>query len=488
MLKFEDERSIRCRANVRSLRKMVIRLTEQLTDSSQFFKPQATTVRALLRSTAATTNVATATATAAASVATGAAARLFVKTGSKRSNQSGGNADDNDDDHHDNEYDDADDDDDDDVIGEEYVRRKDELDRSASVSSVIDKNKNDLITMKSDTVPMIVDDELNLTAAYRQFLATSLASKQSTTTDTRESVAQSNIVADDRLFDQPLSVYVNITRAWLIQLCEKMLRFGYSLSYMRNTLSLIRHDAGRAFPLNGRELKAFNRSIVGSKQKFYGDRHKQTDEIYAMCDTAYERMRVYAINYLQTVRDKGVGLQIVGDLLISNSRFYVIKVLFCYLYLAMYHTGKRMSDICILSLDDLKNLLTNHDIAVRIPKTDRIGRISMSKIEDRENFVEFLSTFIDVCERYERLKGIVPFDQYRIRRQLNRIFKLVYESVMKTKKPNGLSFHALRRRKAARFFKSGQDLETIRECLDHADSRMTNVYINKFLLANNNNL
>lgn len=284
--------------------------------------------------------------------------------------------------------------------------------------------------------------------------------------------------------DKSLTEYLNMSRTWLLQLCEYMLSSGYSLSYMRNVLSTIRHDMGKGFPLTQREMKVFLRAIVNTKRKFYKDVHKQTDEIYAMSDEAYENMRTYCLRYLTAVDKHGCGVDLLNGEFVYSQRYYPRKIIFCYLYLMMYYTGKRMSDLCILTLHDLQSLLRNRDIAVRIPKTDRIGRLSVSKAENPEHFVEFLHMFVRIITvRGEKLAALLPFDQYRIRRQLNRIFKAIYESVTGSVKPNGLSFHSLRRRKAACFYKSGETLENIRECLDHTSSKTTNVYINKYLLS-----
>lgn len=450
MLKFEDERYFRCRANVRSLRRMVLRLTKQLSCASSVLKPtvsklpltsfarssgkSSTTNDAVLSAAAVTAASATSSATAATSF-TGAVSPPPSAT---------------------------------------------------AMSIIMSDESND-----SEAASISADEISAVFFAGDASTADKKAGRRVTDTDSgvdgvSDETTTTTAMTATNPFDRPLTDYIHVTKLWLMQLCEQMLRLGYSLSYMRNMLSLIRHDAGKSFPLTPREMKSFHRSIVSSKRKYYGDRHKQTDEVYSMCDKAYELMRVYCSHYLRAVHEQGVGVDVVGDSVVHASRYYVKKIIFCYLYLMMFYTGKRMSDLCILRVTDLENLLANEDIAVRIPKTERIGRISLSKIENVESFVRFVQTFIEITRSSENLRDIIPFDQFKVRRQLNRTFKLTYESVMKQKKPNGLSFHSLRRRKAAKFYKSGEDLETIRECLDHATTKMTNVYINKFLLSTDN--
>lgn len=288
-------------------------------------------------------------------------------------------------------------------------------------------------------------------------------------------------------FDNPLTHYVRISREWLLEFCEGMLTAGYSLSYMRNMLTMIKHDAAAQFPLSRVEYRAFVRSIIANKNKNFQNRHKQSDGVYSMSDNAYELMRAYCMAYLRAVAERGVGIEVSADTVVYLERYNPRCVLFCYLYLMMYHTGKRISDICNLTPQNLRCLLDNGDIAVMIPKTERIGRISVSRAEDTENFKAFLAMMVRILGEQDAMRDALPFDQFKIRRQLNRVFKARYERIMGSKKPNGLSFHSLRRRKAASFYKSGKDLETIRECLDHTDSRVTNVYINKHLLAESGN-
>lgn len=286
-------------------------------------------------------------------------------------------------------------------------------------------------------------------------------------------------------YDSPIIAYMTVTRDWLLQICELMLRRGYSLSYIKRSLFLIRADCkGGQFPLTVGELKAFLRSIVASKNKHFADRAKQSDGIYAMSDALYENMRVYCVEYLRAADERGVGVKIVD----RSQLAYIAEqpprprtILFSYLYLMMYHTGKRCSDVAVLSCDDLRLLLDKGDIAITIPKTERVGRLSMSHIEKAAEFRECVERFLRVCDGMPT--AIIPFDAFVLRRSFNAMFQRVYEQMTGEKKPRGLSFHALRRRKAARYFKQGESLETIRECLDHKDARMTNLYINKFLLS-----
>lgn len=276
-------------------------------------------------------------------------------------------------------------------------------------------------------------------------------------------VAALSTSKDTSPYDLPVTEFATVTRDALVRLADAMLRKGYSLSYIKAALVRVRSDCRYAecFPLTTFEYNAFVRTVAATKTELYMSRTKQSEYVYAMSDEEYDVMRTYAASYLADTATT------------SKAR----RVLFCYLFLMMYYTGKRMSDIVCLSIDDVRCLLENGDVAVRVPKVDRIGRVTLASIPEREQCEAFLRDAIRIP-----VPG-VPCSAERIRRRMNRTFKLVYESLFRRAKPNGLSFYSLRRRRAAASFRQGWPLDRIRESLDHSSTATTNVYINRFLLT-----
>lgn len=319
-----------------------------------------------------------------------------------------------------------------------------------------------------------------LSPSFSFDLSTTSSSSSSTgTATTATTVPLCSLAYGESPLDLPIVRFLHTTRAWLLSLCERLLSDGYSLTYLRSILSVIRSDSGRAYPLIPCESKAFLRSIIDAKRRYFSNRTIQSDGVYAMNEQMYVKMRLYSEKHL-------ASLLLVSADVDDRSSVSVGRFLFAYLYLMMYHTGKRASDLCNLTVSDLTRLLRDQHIAVQIPKTERIGRISIERSDDPDAFKVVLTQLISVLNRYETLRKFLPYNQFQQRRRLNRMFTAVYELIAGEKKPCGLSFHSLRRRKAANFFKSNQDLETVRECLDHRDSRITNDYINKHLLSSGN--
>lgn len=307
--------------------------------------------------------------------------------------------------------------------------------------------------------------------------------------ETTELTPETEAVAVKNDYSRPIFQYIEVTRNWLLQLCELMLRRGYSISYIKRCVMQIRGDCiahSHKFPLSENELKAFMRSIVETKRDRFADRCINSDGVYSLSDQACENMRVYAMEYLRAVRDRNCGVKCLAHerLEYTEKPFRRNRIMFAYVYLMMLHTGKRCSDVSILTSNDLRALLETGDIAILIPKTERIGRLSMKHIERPELFREFLQMLLDAFRLHHGLESaILPFDAFAVRRKLNYTFDFVYAEVVGGKRPKGLSYHSLRRRKAAKFFQQGKNLDTIRESLDHKDARITNLYINKYLLS-----
>lgn len=159
---------------------------------------------------------------------------------------------------------------------------------------------------------------------------------------------------------------------------------------------------------------------------------------------------------------------------------------FVYVFLMMYYTGKRVSELVMLSSNDIARLLTEKHIAIHIPKSRKLGRLSMRVVGKNEldDFVGFLKRFLFLTRDLEDSPylDLIPFDQFQRRKSLNRCFDRVYTLAVQRTKPRGLSFHSLRRRKAAVSFQQGVPLDHIREILDHSSTYITNHYINRHLV------
>lgn len=402
MLRFEDERVFRCRANARSLRRMIIKLTRTLDNGESFFLP---TISEIVSS-----------------------------------------------------------------------------DANEPLQKLVPEVRNINPSLLIGATARTNTDESSIVSALSQNEHPGDAGKWDL--NDSQKLNDKNIPYGCSSFDRPISYYITVTKKWLMFLCEKMLKQGYSYKYIKNMLTIVRTDTKSNFPLTRNEFKAFERSIIQSKDKYYKNHHIQTDGVYAMSNRAYELMRSFCMEYLRAVVECEMGVDVDGIKMVRTNNYSPKYIVFCYLYLMMYHTGKRISDICSLSRDNLQQLFETGDLAVLIPKTDRIGRITVAHSEDPENFRLFLRMFVRILDTQPTIMQLFPFDQFSIRRQLNRIFKIAYEKIMENPKPNGLSFHSLRRRKAGTSFRAGTTLESIRESLDHKSSAMTNVYINKFLLDN----
>lgn len=284
-------------------------------------------------------------------------------------------------------------------------------------------------------------------------------------------------VANGEIYRVVRYVCAPLTREALFEHIDRLIRARYSMSYLFAYMKHLRRKYKREFPLRGNERRAFTRSIV---QRYFDDDvpKKSTDEIYASDENTYMRMRTWCLRYLF---DDGCTLHNR-----RNTRRATLR--FVYIFLLMYYSGKRMSELCTLSADNLLRLHTDKHIAIFIPKTRKLGRISYRTIDSHEcaEFDAFLLRsvylFRDCAQSPYRQETVIPFDQFVCRKSLDRYFDRVYARVMVEKKPRGLSFHSLRRRKAAVCFERGVNLDNIREILDHASTRVTNNYINKHLV------
>lgn len=266
-----------------------------------------------------------------------------------------------------------------------------------------------------------------------------------------------------------------LTKESLFEHVDRLIKMRYSLNYLFAYMKYLRRKYRRFYPIYGNERRAFTRSIL---QRFFGEsvRKLATDEIYSSDEDTYERIRDWCLRYLFN-----------DDLTLHNKRnTRKTNMRFVYLYLMMYYTGKRLSELAILSSNDLARLLNERNIAIYIPKTRKLGRISLNVVTDEEydSFVLFLERFVYLTRDNSEspYHDTIPFDQFARRKSLNRCFDRVYALTTNKPKPRGLSFHSLRRRKAAVSFERGMDLDDIREILDHSSTYITNNYINKHLV------
>lgn len=268
-----------------------------------------------------------------------------------------------------------------------------------------------------------------------------------------------------------------LSRENLFEHIDRLIRERYSMSYLFAYMKHLRRKYKKDFPLRGNERRAFTRSILERYFSNYVPK-RSTDEIYASDENTYVLMRAWCLRYLFD------DMSTLGNK--RNTRRPTLR--FVYTFLLMYYTGKRMSELCTLSADNLDKLRTDRHIAIFIPKTRKLGRISYRTIDDHEcsQFEAFLIRsvylFRDNKQSPYRQSSVIPFDQFDQRKSLNRYFDRVYTLVTGEEKPRGLSFHSLRRRKAAVSFERGVDLDNIREILDHSSTRITNNYINKHLV------
>lgn len=256
---------------------------------------------------------------------------------------------------------------------------------------------------------------------------------------------------------------------------ESLIAHGYSLTYIFAYLSYLRRKYRSQYPKFGNQTSAFYRTLIDNYERQAKSQPRiGTDEVYTCEDALYEMMYELANGFFFS--DK-----ILQHL--PSERF-----LFTYAFLFMYHTGKRLSELALIGLEEIRTLVTYDALVIRIPKCKKLGRITLRGYDESAlvRFKQFLARTMELLSPGNA--SLIPFDQFSKRRSLDRHFKLLYNEAseqlfgQRVVKPRGLSLHSLRRFRAASMFTQGKDIDHIRECLDHSSVKVTNTYINKHLM------
>lgn len=274
---------------------------------------------------------------------------------------------------------------------------------------------------------------------------------------------------------------------------EQLIEMGYSLTYIFAYLSYLRRKYRGSYPKLRAQTSAFYRTLIDNYEK---ERRLKprigTDEVYTCEERIYNQMYALAHEYFfsQTSRldehnANETRLTAKGKTInLAKHDLHTNRMLFCYVYMFMYITGKRLSEISLLGVEQLNTLASFEALVIRIPKSKKLGRIVMRDYDEETKLrVKYLlKTTVKLFDCPDTVDPVIPFDQYEKRRTLDRCFNALYMKATNQTKPRGLSLHSLRRFRAAALFAQGRDIEHIRECLDHSSVRVTNMYINKHLM------
>lgn len=262
---------------------------------------------------------------------------------------------------------------------------------------------------------------------------------------------------------------------------EELIQLGYSLTYIFGYLSYLRRKYRGNYPRLRQQTSAFYRTLINLYEQARKEKKRiSTDEVYTCEERVYKTM--YDI-----CRNLFFGEDITK--VESTVEACRNRVLFAYLFLFMYETGKRLSEIALIGVEQLNTLSTHEALVIRVPKSKKLGRIVLRGFDEemRIDFKYFLARAIELFSR-PKFESCIPFDQYAKRRTLDRHFTSLYTAALRhlglprNEKPRGLSLHSLRRYRAGSLFQQGKDIEHIRECLDHSSTKVTNIYINKHLM------
>lgn len=272
----------------------------------------------------------------------------------------------------------------------------------------------------------------------------------------------------------------DLTLEALCKHIEQLVKLGYSLTYIFGYLSYLRRKYRGNYPKLRQQTSAFYRTLINLYETEKSE-HKRlsTDEVYTCEERVYTQMTLICRNIFFSV-------EIEAQPSVEARKNQLI---FAYVFLFMYETGKRLSEIALLGVEQLQTLYDFEALVIRIPKSKKLGRIVLRGFDEntRVNFRYFLERSIELFSK-QSFSDCIPFDQYSKRRTLDRHFSRLYTAALryldlpKSSKPRGLSLHSLRRYRAASLFQQGKDIEHIRECLDHSSTKITNIYINKHLM------
>lgn len=199
--------------------------------------------------------------------------------------------------------------------------------------------------------------------------------------------------------------------------------------------------------------------------------------------------------------------------------------LFAFVFYMMAHTGKRLSDVAMITESQLQQLRQRGVCVLKIPKTGKLGRIELPELLHSNELVNNNNDGcgsgsqdacccgnVDECggggaqrrsainaatraaERVRETMEIfllwvrkdrtltIPFKVTCVRRGLDsRLRDLYTRATGVTEKPKSLGFHALRRIYAVYRYLNGVSVDRLSEYLDHSSREQTNCYINTCL-------
>lgn len=154
---------------------------------------------------------------------------------------------------------------------------------------------------------------------------------------------------------------------------------------------------------------------------------------------------------------------------------------FLFVFYILLYTGKRLSEILLLSNDDVDNMIKRDLTVIEIPKTRRLGRIDLLCLDERREIGPIDKTLLNKLNTIN-LPIIKQRDQMpNVRKHLDIELRSFYKKTLSKDKPRGLSFHGLRRAYAGEMYLLSRNVQTIQNCLDHSSTVQTNRYINGFL-------
>lgn len=313
-----------------------------------------------------------------------------------------------------------------------------------------------------------------------------------------------------------------LTLETLCEHIQTLIEHGYSLTYIFAYLSYLRRKYRGSYPKLRGQAPAFYRTLIDNYEKERKlKRRIGTDEVYTCEERVYQQMYILAHNTFfenvwttsdvvpagwptttSTTTARSTCSRLTTLFATTSPSFNPSEeqrsnlVVFLYVFMFMFNTGKRLSEIALLGVEQLRTLLQFEALVIRIPKAKKLGRITMRGYDDttKTRFRSFLRHSVMMFDERGPFAKALPFDQFQKRRSLDRNFAALYRQAVThldeathldsscKEKPRGLSLHSLRRFVAASMFAQGREIDHIRECLDHSSTKVTNMYINKHLM------
>lgn len=257
----------------------------------------------------------------------------------------------------------------------------------------------------------------------------------------------------------------------------------YSQSYIEAICKRLR---GRRYknPLNKPERDALKRSLVQDAEDRRSNRSLKSDGVL-MCDhwlleaivaESQETMRrtieAFRLNAIRTTLMFVQQQQNNNIPTTTRLRFTVMSQL-------IRITGKRQSDLALLDKEKLKLLLDNKIIGIKIPKKNKLSRLSI--VHENETNVEIIREIVELLQNLPQ--DILPYNVEKERKGMCREFDEAWNRVPNNnvKKPRQLGLHALRRMKGANELCNGKPMQDIQNMFDHTSREMTEHYVNNGL-------